>query len=1603
MSGRTILNESTSVIHVDTRGLQGGNYSLIYVSTTTIPGQVVTVFDQTGNVSSPQAILLSTVGSARLAGGAVAGTSATSTLIRQRFGYVTLASDADGGSTWNVVGESPFPDPAADVSYKAVDSESITISSLNARGHTSTSGLVTRSIDATNTFEHTNFYASTLYVNSLSRFQAAAPTDPRATVSGHTHIYESVDSTRSYFSRGIVSTGGDFFARGNVSTKTGTYSVGSNINILGSLRSPRALLSVQSSLAVTGGGGTIRGTALFQEGFTVGDVLAAAGTVSTPVARGLTAAVSSSLLFQGGVSIQGSGPTLRITAGAVTVPSSVSTNYMTVTNTTQAPSVSASAFGPSTQTLAALTLSSTQIQNAAGSLAISSITGGTALTLTNVEALRVAVGGNTSLAGGINMSAEPTDAGVALAYPPGGAPFGLSNFSTSWLITAAPGSRARLLAPAASMSTNFTTASYVETGSLQTVNEALVNVQALGVTASNALIVNGATLSLLGGTPIVNTGGALRGTISTFAETATASTIFTSQIRTTGAAATFVGQTTAAFSTVQTSSLSSRSITTSSFSFTGGIVGNPALYSTINPSTTWLLPSTFQMNGANPFVRTTGLGTYFYDVKHTAASNATAYYSIIDPTSRIPMYLSTPYINTVAGTGTAGYTGDGGAATAARIGTVIGQPAVGSDDSVYFGTNTVGWSLRRVASATQGGTISTVTGNYQYFYGDNGPLADVAFGPRLAVSIPSPGYVLVTDISNVRLRQTYYDDLFNPLLTTVAGTGVSGYSGDGGLAAAATFSNPIATAATQNASTLYVVDSGNNMIRGITASTITRVAGTGTAGGTGDGGAATAARLRAPFGAAVAANDDLYITDLGNSVVRVITAATNTINLVAGNYTAGFSGDGGAATAAQLSSPRGIALDGDSNVIVADTGNARLRRVTAATGLINTIAGNGISAYGGDGGPPASASFSTITGVAADTVGNLYVADTDNHCIRYVNLSTNTVQTVAGIPTQGGYNGDGSFATYALLSNPSHVAFDRSSGYVYFADDGNKRIRYIDPTTGIIFTYAGNGSPATAGDGGPARKGVFQSMNSAAAVGDLVYVADALANRIRSVNLATNLLATVVGTGLAGFGGDDGPATAALVSSPTTVAVDPAGTALYFTDTENQRVRRVDTTTGIITTVAGNGTAGYSGDGDAAVAASLNYPRALGIDRSGTILYVGDSSNYRVRRVNLSEGIIDTVAGTGTPGSPLAGVPANASPISAVPAVTVAPDAAVHLVDTSTNAIWRINPNDGTFELQSAASTIGSYLGDAAPLSNAYVNAPTGLFCDAAGNFLVADNGNKRIRRTYTYGNSNFPRYANLVFSFTNYFTTQGYAYINLNGHRLATFDAAAGSNLSFSLRNSNIWDYPLLSSNPVLGDQTPWIEVTTQSNTGYVKLDGLAWMDMYPGQEGDANTVDSNAGFVMNRGRLIFPFRNNGITIDNEFNDASTRSLAYTGSLNAASDPALKEDIQAANLRVCYDTLAALPLRNYRYNAAYTSTFHIDAGARLGLLTTEVAPHFPHSILPVEAPCAGIGTTHFQTLDITQVKAAHLGATQQLICQVSTLEGQLGALEMRKAHRRGK
>jgi sugar lactone lactonase YvrE len=222
-------------------------------------------------------------------------------------------------------------------------------------------------------------------------------------------------------------------------------------------------------------------------------------------------------------------------------------------------------------------------------------------------------------------------------------------------------------------------------------------------------------------------------------------------------------------------------------------------------------------------------------------------------------------------------------------------------------------------------------------------------------------------------------------IASQAGNGVLGYSGDGGPAASAEFSSPTGVAV-DSSGNLYIVDADNNRIRKVTASTgiITTVAGNGTAGYSGDGGAATSAELDTPFGVAVDASGNLYIVDVNNDRIRKVTASTGIITTVAGNGTWGYSGDGGTATSAELFSPFGVAVDASGNLYIADSGNNRIRKVTASTGIITTVAGNGTAGSTGDGGAASSAELSYPTGVVVDSLGNFYIADYNNNKVRTV-------------------------------------------------------------------------------------------------------------------------------------------------------------------------------------------------------------------------------------------------------------------------------------------------------------------------------------------------------------------------------------------------------------------------------------------------------------------------------------------------------------------------------------------------------------------------------------------------------------------------------------------
>jgi len=357
-------------------------------------------------------------------------------------------------------------------------------------------------------------------------------------------------------------------------------------------------------------------------------------------------------------------------------------------------------------------------------------------------------------------------------------------------------------------------------------------------------------------------------------------------------------------------------------------------------------------------------------------------------------------------------------------------------------------------------------------------------------------------------------------------------------------------------------------------------------------------------------------TSVSSSIAITVTGATSNspnIYTYAGNGTKGYTGDGGPALSAELWWPSGEAMDAAGNLYFADIVNSRIRKVDAATGIITSIAGNGGVGYGGDGGPATNAEFSSLQGVSFDAAGNLYIADEGNNRVRKINATTGIITTVAGNGTAG-FSGDGGLATNAELDGPDAVVSD-AAGDLFFSDLQNNRVRRVDAATGIITTVAGNGGVRFSGDGGAATSATLWSPYGVGLDGaGNLYIMDNGNNRLRKVTKTTGIISTVAGNGAQGFGGDGGPATSATLNAPGgDVAVDSAGD-IYFEDSGNNRVRRVDGTTGIITTLAGDGAPSYGGDGGPANLAELQSPSGLVFD-SANNLYVGDTLNMRVRVV----------------------------------------------------------------------------------------------------------------------------------------------------------------------------------------------------------------------------------------------------------------------------------------------------------------------------------------------------------------------------------------------------
>jgi hypothetical protein len=653
-------------------------------------------------------------------------------------------------------------------------------------------------------------------------------------------------------------------------------------------------------------------------------------------------------------------------------------------------------------------------------------------------------------------------------------------------------------------------------------------------------------------------------------------------------------------------------------------------------------------------------------------------------------------LSTPAGSGFSGPLGNGGPATSAYLSDACGVAVDHHGDLVVAdGDN----HLIRVVAHTTGqfyqqamtkGDIYTVAGGGSQLA--NGiPALQATLSGANALAVDASGNLLIADTSHQQIwvvaektGTSYGQPMTAGDIYLVAGDGSQGFAGDGAPATGAQLNQPAGVTA-DSAGNLVIADAGNQRIRVVAAGTgtfygqpmtagdIYTVAGDGTAGFSGDGGRATAAGLSSPQTATVDAAGNVLIADEGNQRIRVVAAGTGTfygqsmtagdIYTVAGSGTAGFSGDHGPATSAGLSNPVGVAADGSGNLVIADEGNARIRVVAATTGTfyrqsmtagdIYTVAGKGSGFFSVYGGPATSAQFRDPYGVAADAAGDVATADFIDQRVLVVaggtgtfygqHLTAGDMYTAAGNGKHG-YSGDGGPATSAELNFAYGVAAD-AAGNLVIADSGNNRIRVVARSTGTfygqsmtagdIYTVAGDGTAGFSGDGAPATSASLNFPRAVAAdgAGNLV-VADGANNRVRVVAVSTGTFYgrpmtagdayTVAGDGTAGFSGDNGPAVSAEIHGPLGIAVDGSGNVL-ITDTGGNRVRVVAARTGTfygqsltagdIYTLAGNGTAGFSGNGGAAVSAELYGPTGITVSAAGNVLFV-DASNDQIREIS---------------------------------------------------------------------------------------------------------------------------------------------------------------------------------------------------------------------------------------------------------------------------------------------------------------------------------------------------------------------------------------------------
>ncbi|MES2704184.1 MAG: T9SS type A sorting domain-containing protein [Bacteroidota bacterium] len=366
---------------------------------------------------------------------------------------------------------------------------------------------------------------------------------------------------------------------------------------------------------------------------------------------------------------------------------------------------------------------------------------------------------------------------------------------------------------------------------------------------------------------------------------------------------------------------------------------------------------------------------------------------------------------------------------------------------------------------------------------------------------------------------------------------------------------------------------------------------------------------------------------LSLSLFLSLSSSAQIITTIAGTGFGGFTADGVPATSSGVYMPYDIGTDSAGNMYIGDVGNNRIRKIDPA-GNISTIAGSGTAGYNGDGILATTAHLNFPYGMAVNQMGHVVISDMDNNRIRLIQSaeSGGLIYTIAGTGVAG-YSGDGGPATLAQVHDPQGIFWDQA-GNVYFSDAWNHRVRKI-ATSGIITTVAGNGTATSGGDGGAATAaGVNHPSGVTADSLGNIYIAEMMGHRIRKVS-PSGIITTIAGTGTLGYSGDGGPATAANIRFPKGVCLDRFGNIL-FADTDNLVIRKINIATGIVTTIAGTpGVASFSGDGGPALAATLNYPQGIFVDKTGN-LFIGDCLNNRVRKIACDPPVVAPVTGPDT-------------------------------------------------------------------------------------------------------------------------------------------------------------------------------------------------------------------------------------------------------------------------------------------------------------------------------------------------------------------------------------